>query len=56
MNEDSYNSLKRYRLLLLLVFLLLVLGIGYWFVKKRNPNRTNARKDEVLRQLNQRNR
>lgn len=53
MKEDTFTTIKGYKLLLLLVFLLLVLGLGCWFVKKRSPNTTDVRKDDVLRQLDQ---
>jgi hypothetical protein len=54
MKEDTFTTLKGYKLLILLVFLLLVLGIGCWLVKKRAPNSTEVRNDGALRQLNQR--
>ncbi|MEX8548356.1 MAG: hypothetical protein V5804_12205 [Mucilaginibacter sp.] len=52
--EGTFTTLKGYKLLILLVFLLLVLGIGCWLVKRRAPNSTEVRKDGVLRQLDQR--
>lgn len=54
MKEDTFTTIKGYKLLILLVFLLLVLGLGCWLVKKRSVNTTEVRKDDVLRQLDQR--
>ncbi|MVN22107.1 hypothetical protein [Mucilaginibacter arboris] len=56
MNGDNDNPafLKRYRLLITLVIILLVLAVGCWLVKKRGANRTDERKDRVLQQLDQR--
>ncbi|WP_299291515.1 hypothetical protein [uncultured Mucilaginibacter sp.] len=52
--EGTFTTLKGYKLFILLIFLLLVLGIGYWLVKRRALNSTEVRKDGVLRQLDQR--
>jgi hypothetical protein len=52
--DEDFRSVKRYRLLITLVCILLALGLGCWLVKKRGVNKTEVRKDEVLRQLNQR--
>lgn len=53
MKDESNSFLKRYQLLLILVILLLVIGFGCWFIKKRDPNYNEARKDDLLRKLNQ---
>jgi hypothetical protein len=56
MTEDENSTpYKRYRLLLLLIFLLLVLGLGCWYVKKNNPNKAVVQKDDLLHELHQRN-
>jgi len=52
--DENFNSLKRYKLLITLVFILLVLGVGCWLVENRDGDKTNGRKDEVLRKLDQR--
>lgn len=49
--EEDVHFLKRYRLLISLVFILLVLGVGCWLVEKRGVNTTDEHKDKVLRQL-----
>jgi hypothetical protein len=53
--DENLTPYKRYRLLLLFIFLLLVLGVGCWYVKKYNPSKAVVQKDDVLRQLHQRN-
>jgi len=52
--DENFNSLKRYRLLITLVIILLVIGIGCWLVEKRGNDDTNGRKDDVLRKIDQR--
>ena len=50
--EEDVDFLKRYKLLITLVVILLIMGVGCWLVKNRDGNKSDIRKGEVLQHLN----
>lgn len=51
--KNNYTGIKKYKLLIMLVVVLMIVGFGCWFVKKRNLSHDDVRNDGLLRQLNQ---
>lgn len=51
--KDDYGILKRYRLRIVLVVVLMVIGVGCWLVEKRGSDNSDSHKDDARRQLDQ---
>ena len=51
--EQVEGGLKRYRTLILIVIVLMIIGIGCWLVEKRDVSKDDSRKDDFMRKLDQ---